>query len=143
MIKTNFFRFTIFILISTSLCEYTSDTASLDSDIYMKSSSIFSSLNVEQTQTSSESEVLLKSGDHTTSITNKDDIIEFKFNGVPMLQINAVSGESPVRLNMNKGLNIQNELVIRNKKQWLLAYRSNYEEIEDSKVLSDCGPYRM
>ena len=145
MIKTVFviLTITIVLLISSSRCDLATDTASLDSDMYMRSSSSFSNLNAKQTQTSSESKVFLKAGDYTTSITNKDDIIEFKLNDVPMLKLNSVSGESPVRVNINKGLDIKKELVVKNKKQWLLAYRSNYEDIQDSKVLSDCGPYRM
>ena len=109
----------------------------------MRSSSTFSNLSVEQTLTSSEAKVQLKAGIYTTSITNKDDIIEFKLNNIAILKLNSVSGESPKRVNMSKALNIQKELVVKNKKQWLLAYRSNYEDIQDSKVISDCGPYRM
>lgn len=144
MIKsTSITNYIILLLLSNSLCNLSKDIASQDSDLYMKSSSTFSNLNVEQTLTSSEAKVLLKAGSYTTSITNKDDIIEFKLNNVPMLKLNSVSGESPQKVNINKELNIQKELVVKNKKQWLLAYRSNYEDIQDSKVISDCGPYRM
>ena len=57
--------------------------------------------------------------------------------------MNDIDAVTELPVTFENGLNIQEELIINNKKQWLLAYRTNYEDIKSKKVMSMCGPYAM
>lgn len=60
------------------------------------------------------------------------------------MKFNPVSAETGSQVIYNKGINLSGDYVINDKKQWVLAYRSNYEDIVDEPTkVSTCGPYKL
>jgi hypothetical protein len=115
----------------------------VDSDIDLTKDIIVASIRIDASAKEKYTEFMLVAGESALSMANEAGVLNITNKGGSMLKINAVSAETSKATIFHKGVDLENELVISNKKQWLLAYRSNYEELQTKGVISQCGPYHL
>ena len=102
------------------------------------------SVDINANEDNDKTKLKLETGSHKGTISNNQGVINFLSDGKSVLRFNQVSAVTSNQANFENGINLTGDYVIRDKKQWVLAYRSNYEDIIDEPTeISQCGPYSL
>lgn len=77
-----------------------------------------------------------------TRIENKGDFLLLSKDKQPLMTLSSVHVQTKANTEFSQGINIQKDYVVRGKRQWMLAYRSELQEF-DSKYKTECGIYKL
>ena len=131
----------LFLIISL-LTTFSKSESILSTNIHVKSSLKMSSIRVLHT-THSKSKIKLRNFNGETTIKNTGERFKIsKDRQKASLKISATSLSTKEKTEFYAGLNVDRDLVIDKRRQWLLAYSSEFFKYK-KEVLTVCGPYKV
>lgn len=110
-------------------------------DAKISSSLTTSSIKIIQ-NLETDAKLVLENSEGKTEIVNNRETLTFKQNGKPSLQISPIGLKAKEGTRFSGGLNINKELVVNNKRQWLLAHSTDFKFYE-KKFRQKCGAFNI
>jgi exo-beta-1,3-glucanase (GH17 family) len=96
---------------------------SITSQIEVNSDMTWASLQLHPNEDDGRTNIQFQTDSKMAEISNEAGEIRIKYDKSTLLTINHNSASTKLNVEYAKGLDIQGNLVINNKKQWVLAYR--------------------
>lgn len=119
----------------------TKDVTKIQTDTTIQSDFKVNSLKVSK-EKETLPEIKFESDRFKSKIAAEDKKLTFSKESKPFLDITPKSITTPDGTSFYMGINIEKDLVVNNKRQWMLAYRTDFANFSD-EVKYTCGPYNM
>lgn len=131
----------IIILLLILTKKITTNTTDFTTDVEIRSTLSTNSPNIHKTvETKSLLELNSKNG--KTEIENNGETLTIKTNRIPSIEISPITLKSKEGSKFPEGVNINKDLVVNKRRQWMLAHTLNLDFFE-KRFIQKCGIFKI
>ena len=117
------------------------DITLIETDVTIQSDFKVNSLKIHQ-EKGVKPEILLEADKINATIKADDKNLTISQNGKNFIDITPKSLKTPPKTSFYQGVDIGKDLVVEGKRQWLIAYRTDFDNFND-EVKYKCGAYNI